>query len=56
MTPFDFSAQLPAALIAHALAAVASLASSRHAAWCRRIGFVGFTPISDTVCCLATRC
>ena len=41
MIPFAVSALVPAALIAHALAVAASLVSSRHAAWCRRIAFGG---------------
>jgi hydrogenase-4 component B len=41
MTPFGVSALVPAALIAHALAAAAALVSSRHAAWCRRVAFGG---------------
>lgn len=41
MSPFGVSAVVPAALIAHGLAVAASLVSSRHAAWCRRIAFAG---------------
>jgi hydrogenase-4 component B len=41
MTTFGVSALVPAALIAHALTVAASLVSSRHAAWCRRIAFGG---------------
>jgi hydrogenase-4 component B len=41
MIPYGVSILIPAALIAHGLAVVASLLSSRHAVWCRTLAFGG---------------
>ena len=41
MSTFGVSMLVPAALVAHALAVAASLASARRAAWCRRMAFGG---------------